>query len=78
MFPLPRPWSLHSLARRVLHVLAQRFPVLSVGVLAGPFPVVSVTSYLVIVPLCDGLKLLFLTILASLSFPSAVWNSSVV
>ena len=38
----------------------------------------TVTSYLVVVPLCVGLELLFPTILASLSFPSAVWNGSVV
>ena len=37
-----------------------------------------VTSYLIVVPLYVGLELLFSTILVSLSFPSAVWNSSVV
>ena len=46
--------------RHVLHVLAQRFPVLGVGALAGPVFVVNVTVYLVVVPLCVGLELLFL------------------
>ena len=66
------------LSRRLLLVLASRFPVLGLAELADPFLVVSVTSYLIVVPLCVGLELLFPTILASLSYPSAVWNSSVV
>ena len=44
--------------RHVPHILAQRFPVLGVGELAGPVPVVNVTVYLGVVPLRGGLELL--------------------
>ena len=46
------------LSRRLLLVLASRFPVLGLAELADPFLVVSVTSYLVVVPLYVGLELL--------------------
>ena len=57
LVPAAPPWSLRPLSRRLLHVLAPRFPVLGLGELADPFLVVSVTSYLVIVPLYVGLEL---------------------
>ena len=58
LVPAAPPWSLRPLARRLLLVLALRFPVLGLAELADPFLVVSVTSYLVVVPLYVGLELL--------------------
>ena len=58
LVPASPPWSLRPLARRILLVLASRFPVLGLAELADPFLVVSVTSYLVVVPLYVGLELL--------------------
>ena len=55
---LPVPGVAARPVRRGLHVQVQRFPVLGVGELAGPFPVVNVTVHLVDVPLRGGLELL--------------------
>ena len=66
------------LLRRVLPVLAPRFRVLGVGVLAGLLLVVNVPSYLCVVPPCVSLEFPSPPILASLSFLSAVWNGPVV
>ena len=58
LVPAAPPWSLRTLARCVLRIQAQRLPVLGLGKLAGPFLIVSVTSYLFVVPLYVSLELL--------------------
>ena len=58
-FPPSCPWSRHSpRVPRSPRSGLQRFPVLGIGELAGPVPVVNVRVHLVDVPLHAGLELL--------------------